>query len=105
MTAASSPVGDPAPRPPRQRPPRDLEKLIRLVDGLLHETDVGEATAREVDHLERLDLLNGALARRGASPLLTAAEASALPPGRLAGMVTMTADRLVTVTRAMAGVV
>jgi hypothetical protein len=53
--------------------------------------------------LERLEVLNAALARKGVMPELTSAEAAAMPVDNLAAMVAMTADRVVTVTRAMGG--
>jgi hypothetical protein len=59
---------------------------------------------RRAELLDELVALNSALARRGANPIITPGEAAHLPADNLAALVAATADRVVTVARALAGV-
>jgi hypothetical protein len=53
--------------------------------------------------IDKLTLLNAALLRMRAAPIVTVHEAEALPDDNLAAIVAMTADQVVTVARAMHG--
>lgn len=60
--------------------------------------------SRRAEHLEQLATLNAVLYRHGAAPILTPTEAADLPADNLRALVELTADRVVTVARALAGV-
>ena len=53
--------------------------------------------------IARLAQLNEALQRQGALPLVTTAEADRLPRDNLEAMLRLTADRVVTVAKALKG--
>ena len=60
-------------------------------------------TRTRAELLDRLAVLNRALARQGAAPIVTGDEAQALPADNLQTVVHLTADRVVTVARALDG--
>jgi hypothetical protein len=64
---------------------------------------VTEHSYTKSELLDRLAVLNEALTRRQVPLLLTAAEAETMTAENLAVMITASAERLVTVTRAMGG--